>query len=501
MSSNSSKRVLAIDEGTTGTTVLVINREGQVEGRAYSEFRQIYPRPGWVEHDPEEIWRNTGDLMARAIANAGISEDSIAGIGITNQRETTVVWDRKTGQPIHNAIVWQCRRTAPLCNQLKEKGYEKLFREKTGLVIDAYFSGTKIAWLLDNIPGARKRAEAGKLAFGTIDSWLIWKMTGGREHLTDYTNASRTLIFNIGGKKWDEKLLGLLNIPESMLPEVRPSSGSFGVTQTAPFSRKIPITGVAGDQQAALFGQLCTSPGMAKNTYGTGCFALSITPQKGISKSGLVTTLACDGKGKPTYAYEGSVFIAGAAIQWLRDEIKLIDSSADSEYFASKVADTGGVYLVPAFVGLGAPYWDMDARGVLTGITRGTNRYHIIRATLESLAYQSADLIQAMAKDLGRPIDELRVDGGACKNNLLMQFQADLLDIPVNRPEIVETTALGAAFLAGMKAGLWKDSSQMALARKVDRIFEPKMEKSHREELLFGWHEAVLRSRSGTFRG
>jgi len=501
MGSNSNRRVLAIDEGTTGTTVLVINREGQVEGRAYSEFRQIFPRPGWVEHDPEEIWRNTSELIARAIASAGISEDSIACIGITNQRETTVVWDRKTGRPIHNAIVWQCRRTAPICDQLKESGKEDLFRRKTGLVIDAYFSGTKIAWLLDNVPDARKRAQAGELAFGTIDSWLIWKLTGGREHLTDYTNASRTLIFNIGDKTWDDELLDILGIPKSMLPEVRRSSGEFGMTNAAPFSGKIPITGVAGDQQAALFGQMCTSPGMAKNTYGTGCFALSITPEKGVSKSGLVTTLACDGNGGPAYAFEGSVFIAGAAIQWLRDEMKLIDSSADSEYFSQKVPDTGGVYLVPAFVGLGAPYWDMGARGVITGITRGANRYHVIRAALESLAYQSADLIQAMGKDIAMPISELRVDGGACKNNLLMQFQADLLNIPVNRPQIVETTALGAAFLAGMQAGIWRDSSDMTLARKVDKVFEPKMDASRREELLAGWHEAVGRSRSGTFHG
>lgn len=496
--SNSGGYLLAIDQGTTGSTVLIITPEGNIKGRGYSEFRQIYPRPGWVEHDAEEIWRVTYETIRKAIANAGITDDSITAIGITNQRETTVVWDKKTGAPVHNAIVWQCRRTAPYCNKLKERGLEPLFRKKTGLVLDAYFSGTKIAWILDNVKGARKRAQAGELAFGTIDTWLIWKLTGG-EHLTDYTNASRTLIFNIQKKKWDDELLEILGIPEKMLPFVRPSSGDFGETKEGLFSKRIPIRGVAGDQQSALFGQLCHTPGMVKNTYGTGCFALTPMSSFAISKSGLITTLACDEKGMPIFALEGSVFIAGAAVQWLRDELKLIDSSGDSEYFASKVEDTKGVYLVPAFVGLGAPYWDMDARGVIVGITRGTNKYHIIRATLESIAYQSVDLIGAMSKDLKRDIQELRVDGGACANNLLMQFQADLLGIPVNRPQIVETTALGVAFLAGLASGVWKNSSDLKTVRKVERIFEPKMDKSKREELLKGWKNAVNRAKSGTF--
>lgn len=498
----SGEYILAIDQGTTGTTVLVIDGEGSVAGRAYSEFTQIYPQPGWVEHDPEEIWRVTRDVISGAVENSGLEEGAIAAIGITNQRETTVVWDRRNGRPMYNAIVWQCRRTAPICNALKEKGLEDTFRKKTGLVVDAYFSGTKIAWILDNVDGARDLAKEGHLAFGTIDTWLIWKLTGGKEHLTDYTNASRTLIYNISEKKWDGELLDALDIPESMLPEVRQSSGEFGVTASDQFPAGIPIYGVAGDQQAALFGQMCTSPGMVKNTYGTGCFALSITPgingTAPLSKSGLVTTLACDDSGGPVFAFEGSVFIGGAAIQWLRDELGLISESSDSEYFAGKVADTGGVYLVPAFVGLGAPYWDMDARGILTGITRGTNRNHIIRAALESIAYQSADLINAMAADTGGKLAELRVDGGACKNNLLMQFQADILDIPVNRPQAVETTAMGAAFLAGLKAGVWKDAASLTNARKVDRIFKPKMDEKRREELLAGWSEAVGRARSGT---
>lgn len=495
---DSGEYILAIDQGTTGSTVLIITPEGNIKGRGYSEFRQIYPRPGWVEHDPEEIWRVTYETIRKAITNAGITDDSITAIGITNQRETTVVWDKKTGTPVHNAIVWQCRRTTPYCNKLKEKGLEALFRKKTGLVLDAYFSGTKIAWILDNVKGAKKKAQAGELAFGTIDTWLIWKLTGG-EHLTDYTNASRTLIYNIQKKKWDDDLLGILDIPDKILPSVMPSSGDFGLTRDGLLSKRIPIRGVAGDQQSALFGQLCHTPGMVKNTYGTGCFVLTPMSSFTISKSGLITTLACDEKGMPIFAIEGSVFIAGAAVQWLRDELKLIDSSADSEYFASKVEDTNGVYLVPAFVGLGAPYWDMDARGVIVGITRGTNKYHIIRAALESIAYQSVDLIDAMSKDLKKNIQELRVDGGACANNLLMQFQADLLGIPVNRPKIVETTALGVAFLAGLASGVWKNSSDLKTARKVERIFEPKMDKRKRDKLLKGWRDAIGRAKTGTF--
>ncbi len=490
--------IAAIDQGTTGSTAMIIDRAGRVLGRAYSEFRQYYPKPGWVEHDPDEIWRVTVDVLKHAVAKAGIDAEAVGAIGITNQRETTVVWDAETGRPVHRAIVWQCRRTAPLCNELKEDGHEETVRGKTGLVIDAYFSGTKVRWILDNVAGARDRAEQGELRFGTIDTWLIWKLTGGREHLTDYTNASRTMLYNIEQRCWDADMLEILRVPESMLPEVRPSSGDFGKAEKSILGREIPITGVAGDQQAALFGQLCTEPGLCKNTYGTGCFALSPTPQRVRSKHGLITTLACDSSGGPTYAIEGSVFIAGAAIQWLRDELKLLDSSADSEYFASKVSDTAGVYLVPAFVGLGAPYWDMEARGILTGITRGTNRYHIIRAALESIAYQSADLIKSIDLDLGEPAREIRVDGGASMNDLLMQFQADMLGIPVNRPVMVETTALGAAFLAGLHVGLWDNSSQLANVRKVDRVFEPSMPEEKRVELLDGWKRAVERARSKT---
>jgi len=490
--------VAAIDEGTTGCTALVIDLTGRVCGRGYSEFRQYYPQPGWVEHDPEEIWQVTSEVLRRAISDAGISSDAIQAIGITNQRETTIVWDAETGRPVHRAIVWQCRRTAPLCKELKEAGYEDMIRSKTGLVIDAYFSGTKVRWILDNVAGARKLAEKGKLRFGTVDTWLIWKLTSGREHLTDYTNASRTMLYNIEKKRWDAELLEMLRVPENMLPEVRPSSGDFGKCDRSLFGRETPICGVAGDQQAALFGQLCTEPGSCKNTYGTGCFTLSPTPKPVHSNHGLITTLACDKTGAPTYAIEGSVFIGGAAIQWLRDELKLLDSSADSEYFASKVSDTGGVYLVPAFVGLGAPYWDMDARGTLSGITRGTNRYHLIRAALESIAYQSTDLIHSIGLDLKENIRELRVDGGASNNNLLMQFQADILGIPVNRPAMVETTALGAAFLAGLHVRLWDDARKLEKVRKVDRVFEPAMSSEKRKALIDGWKGAVQRTRSGT---
>jgi len=490
--------VLAIDQGTTGSTALVIDPEGLVRSRAYSEFTQHYPQPGWVEHDPEEIWRVTLDVLRRAVKEAGAKPDEIKAVGITNQRETTVVWDAETGAPVHNAIVWQCRRTAGICNELKEAGHEDRVRRKTGLVIDAYFSGTKVKWILDNVDGAAKTAKAGNLRFGTIDTWLIWKLTGGKRHITDYTNASRTMLFNIDDRKWDDEMLDILKVPKSVLPEVTTSSGDFGKCDESILGVEIPIAGVAGDQQAALFGQLCTEPGSCKNTYGTGCFALSPTKDGVRSKHGLVTTLACDSKGGPIYAIEGSVFIAGAAVQWLRDEMKLIDSSSDSEYFASKVPDTGGVYLVPAFVGLGAPYWDMDARGILTGITRGTNRHHVIRAALESIAYQSADLIESIDLDLGKTTEELRVDGGACLNNLLMQFQADILGIPVNRPAMVETTALGAAFLAGLKVGVWNDYSQLSEARKIDRVFEPTMSEGMRREKLDGWKQAVDRTRSGT---
>jgi glycerol kinase len=492
--------ILTIDQGTTGSRAMVLDAEAKERGRSYSEFRQIYPQPGWVEHDPEEIWQVTEKVIAEAIAKAGIRPRDLVGIGITNQRETTVVWDRRTGKPVMNAIVWQCRRTADRCHQLRRKrGLVEKFRKKTGLVIDAYFSGTKIEWILNHVDGAKARAKAGELAFGTMDSWLIWKLTSGKTHATDYTNASRTLIFNIDKKKWDQELLDLLGIPAALLPEVKPSAGLFGRSTCAVLPDEVPITGVAGDQQAALFGQGCTAPGMIKNTYGTGCFTLVYLGDKNLrSRSGLVTTLCCSPSGGPAYALEGSIFITGAAVQWLRDELKLIKNAAETEAIAASVADTGGVYLVPAFVGLGAPYWDGGARGAMLGLTRGSNAAHLTRATLESIAYQTRDLLLAVEKDLKAArakvaLQDLRVDGGACANNFLMQFQADILDLPVNRPTMVETTALGAAFLAGMGAGLWKDAKVLAELRKVDRVFKPAMSKQRREELYAGWLEAVGR--------
>jgi len=497
------KYILTIDQGTTGSRAMVLDAEAKERGRAYSEFRQIYPRPGWVEHDAEEIWRVTEKVIAEAITKAGIRPSEIAAIGITNQRETTVVWDRKTGRPIRNAIVWQCRRTAPRCDELRRrKGMIEKFRQKTGLVIDAYFSGTKLEWILNHVKGAKARAKAGELAFGTIDAWLIWKLTNGKVHATDYTNASRTLIFNIDQKTWDEEILDLLGIPAALLPEVKPSAGLFGKTSCAVLPDEVPITGVAGDQQAALFGQGCISPGMIKNTYGTGCFTLVYLGDKNIrSRAGLVTTLCCSPTGGPAYALEGSIFITGAAVQWLRDELKLIKNAAETEAIAGSVPDAGGVYLVPAFVGLGAPYWDGGARGAILGLTRGSNSSHLVRAALESIAYQTRDLLLAVEKDVKAArakvaLKDLRVDGGACANNFLMQFQADVLGIPVNRPVLVETTALGAAFLAGMGAGLWKDAKTLAQLRQVDRIFKPAMSRKRREELYAGWLEAVSRVRS-----
>ncbi|MBN1348529.1 glycerol kinase GlpK [candidate division KSB1 bacterium] len=485
--------ILAIDQGTTGTTVLVFNREGKIVSKAYSEFKQIYPKPGWVEHDPDEIWQTTMRVIHTAIEAKRLEFSQIEAIGITNQRETTVVWDRTTGEPVHNAIVWQCRRTASICDDLKASGYEQFFKERTGLVIDAYFSGTKVKWILDNIPGARQKAQSGDLLFGTIDSWLIWKLSGGKVHATDYTNASRTLLFNIQHKKWDAEILKLLDIPDSMLPKVENSSGILGATDSAlPFGREIPIAGVAGDQQAALFGQACWKPGMIKNTYGTGCFIMYYTgSQPMFSRSGLLTTLCCDAAGKPAYALEGSVFIAGAAVQWLRDELKLIDHAAESELAALEVADTGGVYVIPAFAGLGAPHWDMEARGAIVGLTRGSNRNHIIRATLESIAYQTKDVIDAMVKDSGIQLKELRVDGGATSNDFLMQFQADILGAKVNRPRIIETTALGAAVLAGLAIGYWKSADELTNIRITEKEFEPKMEATKREQLFSGWYKAV----------
>ncbi len=490
--------VLAIDQGTTGTTVLLLDQTGQAVGRAYSEFKQIYPRPGWVEHDPEEIWAVTCMVIEKALRESGISTERIVAIGITNQRETTVLWDRESGKPVHNAIVWQCRRTAPICNELRAQGREAWFRERTGLVLDAYFSGTKLKWLLENVPDAGRRASQGELLFGNIDTWLVWKLSGGMAHVTDYTNASRTLLYNLHERKWDADILALMNIPACVLPVVKPSSGVCAhTTPTPPLRREIPIAGIAGDQQAALFGQGAWEPGMVKNTYGTGCFLLMYTGDKAVSSTqGLLTTLACSATGGPAYALEGSIFTTGAAIQWLRDELRILERASESEQMARSVPDSGGVYMVPAFVGLGAPYWDMEARGAIVGLTRGSNRAHIVRATLESIAYQSRDVAGVMSSDAGIPIKEMRVDGGASANDFLMQFQADILNVRVDRPAMVETTAMGAAFLAGMAVGFWKGTEELGRVRKVERIFEPSMSEEERTRLYAGWQEAVGRVRS-----
>jgi glycerol kinase len=489
--------VVAVDQGTTGTTVLVFDRAGRIVGRAYSEFTQHYPKPGWVEHDAEEIWRVTLRVLRQACRRARVRARDVAALGITNQRETVVLWDRRTGRPIHRAIVWQDRRTAPECERLKADGAETTIREHTGLVIDPYFSGTKLRWLLQHVPRAAERARAGELCFGTIDAWLIWKLTGGAVHATDPTNASRTLLYDIRANRWDPELCRLLDVPEAVLPAVRPSSGEFGLTDRAVLGASIPIAGVAGDQQAALFGQGCVEPGMVKNTYGTGCFLLMYTgPTLARSERGLLTTVACDAKGGPAYALEGSVFIAGAAIQWLRDGLGLLKRAADSEALARRAGAHLGVYLVPAFVGLGAPYWDADARGALLGLTRGVTRAHVVRAALESLAYQTRDVADAMTADAGHPIASLRADGGAAANDFLMQFQADMLDVPVDRPRVVETTAMGAAFLAGLATGFWRDQAALAKARRLDRRFKPRMKTDERDALYRGWVAAVARVRS-----
>ncbi|HIF64669.1 MAG TPA: glycerol kinase [Deltaproteobacteria bacterium] len=489
-----SRFVMAIDQGTTGSTVMVFDGRGRVRSRVYSEFTQYYPRPAWVEHDAEQIWKVTRGLLARACRKADIKPSALAAIGITNQRETTVVWDRQTGEPIHRAIVWQDRRTADHCRRLESDGLLPEVRKRTGLVLDPYFSGSKVAWILDHVRGARRRAERGELAFGTIDSWLIYKLTGGRVHATDYTNASRTMLFNIRRRRWDATLCRALGVPMEMLPEVHPSSGVFGTTVLS--GAEIPIAGVAGDQQAALYGQACFRPGMIKNTYGTGCFMLMYTGDKPVtSRNRLLTTMACAPDGGPAYALEGSVFIAGAAVQWLRDGLGLLKNAADSEAAARRVDSTLGTYLVPAFTGLGAPYWDPDARGALVGLTRGVTADHVIRATLESLAYQSRDLADAMAADAGRKPRVLRVDGGAAANDFLMQFQADLLGGSVDRPRVVETTAVGAAFLAGRATGVWKGAADIEAARSTDRVFRPSMKPARRRELYEGWEQAVARVR------
>ena len=490
--------ILAIDQGTTGTTVLVVNRRGRVVSQAYAELPQHYPHAGWVEHKPQEILRVTSRVIRQALANGRIRKHRVEAIGITNQRETTIVWDRRTGRPIANAIVWQCRRTAPMCEALKRRGHERAFRQKTGLVLDAYFSGTKIRWLLDHVPGARARAQRGELAFGTVDSWLIWNLTGGAVHATDVTNASRTLLYHIRANRWDPSLLQLMGVPRSMMPEVRPSAGSFGVTSPGgPLPSGIPMTGVAGDQQASMVGHGCLQPGTAKNTYGTGCFLLVNTGSRFVpSRHGLITTLAYGGRARPVFALEGSVFIAGAAIQWLRDGLQAIRTAAETEAIARSVKETGGVYVVPAFVGLGAPYWDMDARGAIVGLTRGSSRAVLVRATLESLAYQTRDVVESMERDSGLRLRELRVDGGAARNDWLMQFQADLLGIPILRPSMVANTGKGAALLAGIGVGWWTPKEIERFVSRPEQAFRPRMGEALRRRLYDGWHEAVSRVRS-----
>ena len=488
--------ILALDQGTTSSRAIVFDRSGRALATAQQEFRQIFPQPGWVEHDAEEIFATQRDTAARALAAAALVPGQLAGIGITNQRETTVVWERASGKPIANAIVWQDRRTASACDALREAGHEPLFRNRTGLVLDAYFSGTKLAWLLDNVPGARARAERGELAFGTVDSWLTWKLSGGSAHVTDVSNASRTLLFNIHTLDWDEELLALLRVPRSVLPQVISSSGIAATTRVAGLPDGTPISGMAGDQQAALFGQACHAPGLAKNTYGTGCFLLMNTGQKvPASANQLLSTVAWRRSGRTHYALEGSVFIAGAAVQWLRDGLGIIRNAADVEALAASVPDTGDVHFVPALSGLGAPHWDPHARGTIVGITRGTTRAHLARAALEAIAFQSADLLEAMQKGAATPLAELRVDGGASANALLMQFQADILGVPVVRPKVTETTALGAAYLAGLATGVWKDEAEIANLWEKDRVFEPRMSRDEAEARIVRWRRAVERSR------
>jgi glycerol kinase len=486
------KYMLSLDQGTTSSRAILFDKSGAIIGVAQKEFTQIYPKPGWVEHNAEEIWESQLEVLKAVLLENHVKPEEIAGIGITNQRETTVVWDKHTGKPIHNAIVWQSRQSIDICNQLKEQGYEQTVREKTGLLIDAYFSGTKVNWLLDHVEGARERAEKGDLLFGTIDTWLIWKLTNGLVHVTDYSNASRTLMFNIHSLEWDDDLLNMLQIPKAMLPAVRPSSELYGYTDEKLFEFQIPIAGIAGDQQAALFGQACFAEGQAKNTYGTGCFMLMNTGEKAVaSKNGLLTTIAWGVDGKVEYALEGSIFVAGAAIQWLRDGLKLIEKSSDSEKHALAVDSTDGVYMVPAFVGLGAPYWDMEARGAIFGLTRGTTEDHLIRAALESLAYQTRDVLEAMEADSGIRLQKLAVDGGAVANNFLMQFQSDILNTEVERPRVNETTALGAAYLAGLAVGYWGSKEDIVNNKVVERSFSPDMAEELRQSLYAGWKQAV----------
>lgn len=486
------KYVMALDAGTTSNRCILFDKKGTMCSVAQREFKQYFPKPGWVEHDADEIWSTQLGVAVEAMSKIGATAEDIAAIGITNQRETVIVWDKNTGEPVYHAIVWQCRRTAEYCDSLKERGLTDLIRKKTGLIIDAYFSATKIRWILEHVEGARERAERGELLFGTVETWLIWKLTKGKVHVTDYSNASRTMLFNINTLEWDEEILKILNIPASMLPEPKPSSCVYGNADTSYFGGPIPIGGAAGDQQSALFGQTCFQAGEAKNTYGTGCFLLMNTGEKPVfSENGLVTTIAWGLDGKVYYALEGSIFVAGAAIQWLRDEMRLIDSAADSEYMAKKVKDTNGCYVVPAFTGLGAPHWDQYARGTIVGITRGVNKYHIIRATLESLAYQVNDVLQAMEADSKIALSALKVDGGASANDFLMQTQADIINAPVKRPQCIETTAMGAAYLAGLAVGYWRDKEEVIQNWAIDRIFEPEIEETVRNKKIKGWNKAV----------
>ena len=489
------KYIMALDQGTTSSRCILFDKKGTVHSMSQKEFTQIYPRPGWVEHNPKEIWSTQLAVAAECMAMAGVDAEQIASIGITNQRETTIVWDKNTGEPVYNAIVWQCRRTSDMIEELKKDGFDLKIREKTGLVPDAYFSASKIAWILRNVPEAMEKAEQGELLFGTVDTWLIWNLTRGRIHVTDYTNASRTMLFDIHRLVWDGEILERFGIPAGILPKVRPSSCIFGYTDRSVLGGEIPIAGAAGDQQAALFGQTCFRPGEAKDTYGTGCFLLMNTGAKPVfSKNGLVTTIAWGLDGKVTYALEGSVFVAGAAIQWLRDEMKLIASASESEEAALRVEDTAGCYVIPAFTGLGAPYWDQYARGAIVGLTRGVNRDHIIRAALESLAYQTADVIRSMEADAGIPLSTLKADGGASANNFIMQFQADIVGAPVKRPACVETTALGAAYLAGLAVGYWPDKDAVLENWRTDRVFEARMEEGKRRQKMQGWQKAVKAS-------
>ncbi|MBM6926340.1 glycerol kinase GlpK [Pseudoflavonifractor phocaeensis] len=489
------KYLMALDQGTTSSRCILFDRQGRVCSQAQKELTQYFPHPGWVEHDPMEIWASQVGMAQEAMLKIGATAADIAAIGITNQRETTVVWDKATGQPVYNAIVWQCRRTAPFCDQLAAEGWGEKIRTKCGLVLDAYFSGTKIRWILDHVPGAREKAEAGELLFGTVDSWLIWNLTRGMVHVTDCSNASRTMLYNIFERRWDPELLDRLGIPSAMLPRVVPSSQVYGYTHPSLFGGPIPISGAAGDQQSALFGQACFSPGMAKNTYGTGCFLLMNTGDRPVvSRNGLVTTMAWEVDGQVEYALEGSIFVAGAAIQWLRDELRLIDTAAQSEELARQVTDTNGAYVVPAFTGLGAPYWDPYARGTIVGLTRGVGRAHIVRATLESLAYQTRDVLRAMEEDSGIRLSSLQVDGGACANDFLMQFQADVIQVPVQRPVCIETTALGAACLAGLAVGCWRDKAEVAENWAVARTFRPEMDLETSQALVAGWEKAVSRA-------